>query len=113
MLQLFLKTFGLVFLAEMGDKTQLSALALAASAKMPHGKLLVFAGSALALVLTSAIAAVFGEAISKWINPKWVRIASGILFLVFGVLLLHEAFQTPPETPRDTPPPVSAESACQ
>lgn len=112
MLQLFLKTFGLVFLAEMGDKTQLSALALAASAKMLHGKLIVFAGSALALVLTSAIAAVFGEAISRWISPKWVRTASGILFLVFGILLLHEAFQTP-ETSQETTAPVTAEAPCK
>lgn len=108
MLSLFLKAFGLIFLAEMGDKTQISALALAASAKVPYGKLLVFLGSALALILTSAIAAIFGEALSRCINPKWVKMASGILFLVFGVLFLQEAFTMRTEPATETPPAAEA-----
>jgi len=94
MLPLLLKTFGLVFLAEMGDKTQLSTLGLAASAGggASHPRLAVFLGSALALVCTSALAAVCGGWLSAHVSPRWIRAASGALFLVFGALLLREAF---------------------
>lgn len=94
MLQLFLKAFGLVFLAEMGDKTQLTTLGMAASADkaVSHPALWIFLGSALALVCTSAIAALFGGWISQHINLKYVKIASGLMFLVFGALYLREAF---------------------
>ena len=93
MTSLILKTFGLVFLAEMGDKTQLSTLGLAASA--PGGgagraKIAVFLGSALALVCTSALAAACGAWISAHVSLRAVRIASGLLFLLFGVLTLRE-----------------------
>ena len=75
MLPLLLKSFGLVFLAEMGDKTQLSTLGLAAAADKAarHPQLAIFLGSALALVCTSAIAA-----------------GCGALLLVFGALYLRE-----------------------
>lgn len=94
MLQLFLKAFGLVFLAEMGDKTQLTTLGMASSANgsISHPVLWIFCGSALALVCTSAIAALCGGWISAHVNLKYVKIASGLMFLVFGALYLREAF---------------------
>ena len=93
MTSLILKTFGLVFLAEMGDKTQLSALGLASSASgagARHPQLAVFLGSALALTCTSALAAGCGAWISAHVSLRAVRIASGLLFLLFGVLTLRE-----------------------
>ena len=92
MLPLLLKSFGLVFLAEMGDKTQLSTLGLAASADkaVRHPQLAIFLGSALALVCTSAIAAGCGAWLSAHVNPRYLKLASGALFLVFGALYQRE-----------------------
>lgn len=84
-LKLFLSTFGLVFLAELGDKTQLATLSLAASGR---SRLTVFLGAAAALIVTSAIAAVFGELLARWIPASWVHRIAGVGFLVMGALLL-------------------------
>jgi putative Ca2+/H+ antiporter (TMEM165/GDT1 family) len=83
--KLFGSAFGLVFLAELGDKTQLATLALAASGK---SKVLVFLGAACALVLTSAIAAVAGEAVSRFVPALWLRRIAGASFLVLGAFYL-------------------------
>lgn len=75
-------TFLTIFLAELGDKTQLATLTFAASAS---SKWVVFIGSAAALVLTSAIAVLAGEAISRLINPRVLeRIAAGA-FIAIGL----------------------------
>lgn len=78
--------FTTVFLAELGDKTQLATLTLAAGAR--GGRWMVFLGSAAALVCTSAIAAFAGAAVSRWISPFWLRRIAGTAFIVLGVLYL-------------------------
>jgi Ca2+/H+ antiporter, TMEM165/GDT1 family len=83
--KLFLTTFGAIFMAEMGDKTQLATLSMSASGA---SRWVVFAGSALALVATSAIAVVFGEAIARVIPPIWIKRAAGVIFLVLGCMYL-------------------------
>jgi putative Ca2+/H+ antiporter (TMEM165/GDT1 family) len=83
--RLMAATFGTVFLAELGDKTQLATLNLAASEKSP---LSVFLGSASALVITSAIAAVAGEGLARLVPPMWIERAAGVSFLVMGVWIL-------------------------
>lgn len=84
-----LKTFGsaflLVFLAELGDKTQLATFGLASEGK---SRLAIFAGSALALVCTSAIAVLLGGVAAKYVPERWVRLGAGLLFVVLGALLL-------------------------
>lgn len=80
----FLRTFGLVFLAELGDKTQLSTMLLAAQYKAPKT---VFLGAALALVLNAALGAVFGQALTKLISPVLIQKGAGILFVILGFLL--------------------------
>lgn len=80
-------TFMAIFLAELGDKTQLAGLALAAGSR---SKWSVFVGSALALVLTSAIAVAAGEAVTKVVSPIWLRRAAGLAFVVMGVLFLAQ-----------------------
>lgn len=91
-LALLFRAFALVFLAELGDKTQLTTLALASSETAGQRPALsLFLGSALALVCTSAIAAFAGAWISRHIPPAYVRIGSAVLFFVFGVILLREA----------------------
>lgn len=74
-------TFGTVFLAELGDKTQLATLTFAAESK---SKWAVLIGSASALVLTSIIAVLAGEALSRVIPPIWIKRAAGVSFLIIG-----------------------------
>ncbi len=83
--KLFASTFGAIFLAELGDKTQLAALSLAAESK---SKWMVFAGSALALVATSAIAVAGGDVISRFVSPVWLRRIAGFVFVVMGIFFL-------------------------
>jgi putative Ca2+/H+ antiporter (TMEM165/GDT1 family) len=83
--KLLASTFGVVFLAELGDKTQLATLSLAAGGS---SRWVVFAGSAAALVATSAIAVVGGEALSRVVSPEWLKRGAGVLFLVLGVVFL-------------------------
>jgi putative Ca2+/H+ antiporter (TMEM165/GDT1 family) len=83
--KLLASTFGLIFLAELGDKTQLATLGLAASAR---SRWVVFVGAALALVLTSAIAVLLADGLGRLVPELWVRRASGVLFLILGVAFL-------------------------
>jgi putative Ca2+/H+ antiporter (TMEM165/GDT1 family) len=82
---LFATAFATVFVAELGDKTQIATLALASGGQ---SKWAVFAGSALALVSTSIVAVLAGEAVSRIISPVWIKRAAGAVFVVLGVLYL-------------------------
>ena len=82
--KLFASTFAAIFLAELGDKTQLATLSLSSTGS----RWVVFAGSALALVASSAIAVLAGDAVSRLIPPMWIRRGAGALFVVLGVLFL-------------------------
>jgi putative Ca2+/H+ antiporter (TMEM165/GDT1 family) len=83
--KLFASTFGAIFLAEIGDKTQLATLSLAAGGS---SRWVVFAGSALALVAASAIAVLAGEALTRVVPPVWIKRGAGALFIVLGILFL-------------------------
>jgi putative Ca2+/H+ antiporter (TMEM165/GDT1 family) len=89
-LKLFATVFGTIFIAELGDKTQLATLLYASDAS--HPKLTVFAASATALVLTSALGVLGGSLVSQYVDPKVVRWGAGIGFIAVGlwVLLAHE-----------------------
>lgn len=80
-----LSTLTVVFLAELGDKTQLSTMVLASSKKDP---LAVFFGSAIALILSSAIGVFVGDTFGKFIPPNVIRYAAGGLFVAVGGLML-------------------------
>jgi putative Ca2+/H+ antiporter (TMEM165/GDT1 family) len=80
-----LTTFGVVFLAELGDKTQLATFALSASGR---SKIPILIGAASALVLTSVIAVVAGAALGRAIPPIWLRRGAGALMLALGALML-------------------------
>ena len=83
--RLFASTFVAIFVAELGDKTQLTALTLAAGGR---SRWTVFAGSAAALIATSAIAVAAGEVISRTVSPSWLRRIAGGVFLIMGALFL-------------------------
>jgi putative Ca2+/H+ antiporter (TMEM165/GDT1 family) len=88
--KLVMSTFLMIFLAELGDKTQLSIFALAANRK---AFLSVFIGATGALILTTLIAAAVGSAIGRFIPEKVIKIVAGAVFIGFGALTLYEAFK--------------------
>ncbi|MGI5875720.1 MAG: TMEM165/GDT1 family protein [Dethiobacteria bacterium] len=83
--QAFLTTFSLVFIAELGDKTQLSVMLLAAQDKPLWG---VFLGSATALVLSSLLAIFLGTLLARFLPPHYIQKGAGIAFVGIGFLLL-------------------------
>ncbi|HET6343701.1 MAG TPA: TMEM165/GDT1 family protein [Myxococcota bacterium] len=83
--KLFGSTFMAIFVAELGDKTQLATLSLSAGGS---SRWVVFAGSAAALVATSALAVLLGEAVSRVIPPVWLQRGAGVVFLALGALFL-------------------------
>ena len=80
-----LSTFGIVFLAELGDKTQLAALALTGKTGKPVS---VFLGAAVALVLVTLIGVAAGALLKKALPEKALSIGAAVLFIVVGVWLL-------------------------
>lgn len=80
-----LTTFGLVFLAELGDKTQLATMLLVAQDKSPKA---VFLGAATALVCSTIVGVAVGSLLNKIIPANYIHIAAGIAFIVIGTLLL-------------------------
>jgi putative Ca2+/H+ antiporter (TMEM165/GDT1 family) len=87
--KVFATAFATVFVAELGDKTQLATLGLASASA--GARLAVFAGSALALVATSLIAVLAGAAVGKFISPVWLERAGGALMLAIGAWVLWKA----------------------
>ena len=81
--------FGTIFLAELGDKTQLATMLFAADESA--GKLTVFLGAALALTLSSAIGVAAGAAIASVVSPRHLSIVAGIGFVAIGVWTLIKA----------------------
>jgi Ca2+/H+ antiporter, TMEM165/GDT1 family len=84
-LKILFTTFGTIFLAELGDKTQLATFAFASESP---SRLAVFIGSAGALVLTSFLGVVFGSMAQKWIPLQMIKIGAGILFILLGLWIL-------------------------
>jgi rubrerythrin len=78
-------SFGLVFLAELGDKTQLAALAFSAQSQRPWS---VFIGTSLALVCSSALAVGCGSLLTQFVPPKYLELGAGVMFVVVGLILL-------------------------
>jgi putative Ca2+/H+ antiporter (TMEM165/GDT1 family) len=87
--RIFLTTFGVIFLAEMGDKTQLAAMTMAAESKKPW---MVFIGAALALTAVSAIGVVAGTFIGNYVPLIWVKRGAAVAFITIGVLILIGRF---------------------
>jgi Ca2+/H+ antiporter, TMEM165/GDT1 family len=86
--RLFAATFAAVFLAELGDKTQLATMTLTAAHQRPWT---VFVASALALVASTALAVAAGTFVTRYVSPVWLARLAGALFIVMGVLTLWRA----------------------
>lgn len=84
-----LTTFGIIFLAELGDKTQIAAMTMAAQKKRPWE---VFIGAALALTAVSAIGVAIGAVAGNYLPVLWIKRVAGAAFIVIGVLVLTGKF---------------------
>ena len=87
--RIFTTTFATIFLAEMGDKTQLAAMTMAAETKRP---LTVFVSAALALVCVSALGVAVGGALGHYLPLEWIRRVAALGFIAIGVLILLGKF---------------------
>jgi putative Ca2+/H+ antiporter (TMEM165/GDT1 family) len=87
-LRLFASTFATIFLAELGDKTQLATLTLSASHRAPWT---VFLASALALAATSAVAVLAGGFVTRYVSPLWLARVAGALLILIGLWTLWNA----------------------
>jgi len=87
--RVMLTTFGIVFLAEMGDKTQIAAMTMAAEKKRPWA---VFLGASLALAAVSAIGVIVGSAPGNYLPLEWIKRTAGLAFIVIGILVVLGKF---------------------
>jgi Ca2+/H+ antiporter, TMEM165/GDT1 family len=81
----FLTTTIVFFLAEMGDKTQLATVALAATYS---SVLLVTLGTTMGMMFSDGLAVLFGERLTEKISMKWIRWISAGIFFIFGVMII-------------------------
>jgi len=88
-LRVLLTTFGIIFLAEMGDKTQLAAMTMSAQTKKPWA---VFIGASLALAAVSAVGVLVGGFVGEYVPLEWVKRVAAVAFIVIGVLMLMGKF---------------------
>lgn len=84
--RVLLTVFGAVFIAELGDKTQLATMLFAADKEV--SKFTVFVGSSLALIVASAIGVLAGGLISEYISEKLLHTVAGIGFIGIGLWTL-------------------------
>lgn len=85
MLKIILTSFLVVFIAELGDKTQLQTMLLATQCKSIWP---VFVGASLALILSSLIGVFAGAFLTKYIPTHYLQTATGVSFVIIGILTL-------------------------
>ncbi len=86
--KIFLTVFTAVFIAELGDKTQLATMLFAADRNV--SKLTVFTAASLALIVASAIGVIAGGLLSAYINERTLRYIAGIGFIGIGAWILFK-----------------------
>jgi putative Ca2+/H+ antiporter (TMEM165/GDT1 family) len=87
--KLLFTVFSTVFIAEIGDKTQLATLLYASGIEVR--KLTVFLGASLALILTSALGVLVGSVLSHYIEPKYLAWVAGVGFIAVGIWTIVKA----------------------
>jgi len=90
--KVFATVFGTVFLAELGDKTQIATLLFASKATVSLWT--IFLAAAAALVLTSAIGVAAGAVVSQYVNAKYLSYVAGVGFLAIGAWTIYHASGT-------------------
>ena len=89
-ISIFIATFTTIFIAELGDKTQIATLMLSAESGKP---IIVFLGSSLALISSSVVGVLIGKWLSKKISPNKFTLFTGILMILISVFLAYDTFK--------------------
>lgn len=74
-----------LFLAELGDKTQLAVITMTASTE---SKVSVFLGASLGLILVTLLGVLVGGVLTQWVPAEWLQRIVAVAFIVIGVLML-------------------------
>ena len=85
--KLLASTFGTLFVAELGDKTQLACILLAAKTRSPWT---VFLGASVALVLVSLLGVIFADLICRVVDPAIIKKIAAAAFVGLGVLIFFD-----------------------
>jgi putative Ca2+/H+ antiporter (TMEM165/GDT1 family) len=85
-LKVLATVFAAVFIAELGDKTQLATMLFAADKEV--SKLTVFLGASLALIVASAVGVLAGSVVAEYVSERLLRYVAGIGFIVIGMWTL-------------------------
>ncbi len=88
-LSIFITTFTTIFVAELGDKTQIATLMLSAESGKP---IIVFLGSSLALISSSVVGVLIGKWLSKKISPRKFALSTGALMIIISLYLAYDTF---------------------
>lgn len=86
--KIFGTAFLTLFLAELGDKTQLAVITMTANTDSRMSKISIFLGASLALIAVTLIAVVFGGVLSQYIPTEWLHRIVAAAFIIIGVLML-------------------------
>jgi putative Ca2+/H+ antiporter (TMEM165/GDT1 family) len=87
--KIFVTIFASVFIAELGDKTQLATMLFAADKDV--SKFTVFIAASFALIVATALGVLAGSLLSSYINEKYLHYIAGVGFIVIGVYTLYHA----------------------
>ena len=87
---IFITTFTTIFIAELGDKTQIATLMLSAESGRP---IIVFLGSSLALISSSIVGVLIGKWVSKKVSPSKFALSTGALMILISIFLAYETFK--------------------
>jgi len=89
-LSIFIATFTTIFIAELGDKTQIATLMLSAESGKP---IIVFLGSSLALISSSVVGVLIGKWLSKKVSPSKFALSTAILMIIISVFLAYDVYK--------------------
>ena len=89
-ISIFITTFTTIFIAELGDKTQIATLMLSAESGNP---VIVFLGSSLALISSSIVGVFIGKWLSKKISPRKFALLTGGLMIIVSLFLAFDTFK--------------------
>ncbi len=89
-ISIFITTFTTIFIAELGDKTQIATLMLSAESGKP---IIVFLGSSVALISSSLVGVLIGKWLSKKISPSKFNLFTGALMIIISIFLAYETFK--------------------
>ena len=84
---IFITTFTTIFIAELGDKTQIATLMLSAESGKP---IIVFIGSSIALISSSLVGVLIGKWLSKQISPNRFALFTSFLMLIISFFLAYD-----------------------